>query len=192
MILRYLVPNQTEENRMKIFIFIPIAAFICSILSCSNDANKARFVQTEEYRHAPYTADTTKITKEYMATGYYLLADDLDGVKMRKEQSNEVYSIAKKPFVSVNNIMHCNIQFDSTEIGIEGILNMEFDEKGTQRFKDITGNPLYPYIAVVVANRLLYVVDVQAKISTGKSRVLLDGYSKEEMQAMADEIIKKR
>lgn len=189
--MKYLIPKPEGRERMKIFKLIP-AAFICSVLSCSNDANTDKYVQTDEYRHAPFTTDTTKVTKEYITTGYYLLADNLDGIKMRKEQSNEVYSIAKKPFVSVANILHCNIQIDTTDAGIDGTLNMEFDEKGTQNFKDITGNPLYPYIAVVVANRLLFVVEVQDKVTTGKARILINGYSKEEMEAMVDAISKKR
>jgi hypothetical protein len=69
---------------------------------------------------------------------------------------------------------------------------MELDEKGTQIFKDITGNPLYPNIAIVVANRLLYVVEVQSQIATGKTDILLEGYSKKEMQAMVDAINNKR
>lgn len=176
---------------MKFFVLIQ-AVFICSILSCSSDTNKVKSPQIEEYPHPPFTTDTTKITKEYIATGYYLLADELDGVKMRKEQSNEVYSIAKSPFVSVTNIVHCSLQFDTTETGLEGILNLEFDEKGTQSMKDITGNPLYQYIAVVVANKLLYVVEVQGKITTGKTRILLEDYSKNEMQSMVDAINKKQ
>jgi preprotein translocase subunit SecD len=176
---------------MKFLISIKIV-FTCSILSCSSDANKPKPLQKDEFRQPPYTKDTTKVTKEYIATGYYLLADNLDGIKMRKEQSNEVYSIAKKPFLSVDQILHCRLQLDSLGEGIHGIINIEFDEKGTQNFKDITGNPLYPYIAVAVANKLLYVVEVQAKITTGKADIILTDYSKKEMQAMVDEINKKR
>lgn len=176
---------------MKFLVLIQIV-FTCSILSCSNDTNKPKPLQTDEFRQPPYTTDTTKVTKEYIATGYYLLADNLDGIKMRKEQSNEVYSIAKSPFVSVTNIVHCSLQIDTTETGLEGIINMEFDDKGTQSMKDITGNPLYPYIAVVVANKLLYVVEVQGKITTGKTRILLDDYSMDEMQSMVYAINKKR
>lgn len=176
---------------MKFLSLIQIV-LTCSILSCSSDTNKPKPFQTDEFRQPPYTTDTTKVTKEYIATGYYLLADNLDGIKMRKEQSNEVYSIAKKPFLSVDNILHCRLQLDGLGEGIHGIINMEFDEKGTQNFKDITGNPLYPYIAVVVANRLLYVVEVQGNVTSNKADIILTDYSNKEMQAMVDEINKKR
>jgi hypothetical protein len=45
---------------------------------------------------------------------------------------------------------------------------------------------------VVVANRLLYVVEVQDKVTSSKARILMNGYSKEEMEAMVDAISKKR
>jgi len=64
--------------------------------------------------------------------------------------------------------------------------------KRAHKILNITGNPLYPYIAIVVANRLLYVVEVQAKTLTGKTNILLNDYSKEEMEAMVDAINKKR
>ncbi|HLZ85617.1 MAG TPA: hypothetical protein VKQ52_00200, partial [Puia sp.] len=72
-------------------------------------------------------------------------------------------------------------------------INIAFDEKGTQDLKEITGNPRYPYIAVVVANRLLAVAESQQqKVRTGTLRIMLDNYSKEEMQEMMDEANKKR
>lgn len=175
---------------MKIVVLIQIAG-ICLFFSCANGTRNIPSPPVEP--DGPiYSNDTTRITKEYVTTGFYLLADNVDGIKMRKEQSNEVYSIAKKPFVAVGNILHCSLQHDTTENGIESSIQIELDEKGTQRFKDVTGNPLYPNIAIVVANRLLYVVEVQAQISTGKTTILLNGYSKEEMEAMVDAVNKKR
>ena len=175
---------------MKIVVLIQIAG-ICLFFSCANDTRNIPSPPVESDRPL-YSNDTTKVTKYYVATGYYLLADNIDGIKMRKEQSNKVYSIAKTPFVAVDNIIRCSLQHDTTENGIESSIQMEFDEKGTQSLKDVTGNPLYPNIAIVVANRLLYVVEVQGQITTGKNRILLDGYSKEEMEAMVDAVIKKR
>lgn len=175
---------------MKIVVLIQITG-ICLFFSCANETHNIPPPPVESERPL-YSNDTTKVTKEYVATGYYLLADNIDGIRMRKEQSNEVYSIAKKPFVAVGNIMHCRLQYDTTEAGIETTLNMEFDEEGTQSFKNVTGNPLYPNIAIVVANRLLYVVEVQGEISTGKTRTFLDGYSKEGMESMVDAVNKKR
>jgi preprotein translocase subunit SecD len=169
-----------------------IAMITCSLIACSDSSTNARPPQTDEYSQPAYSTDTSKVTKGYVATGFYLMADNLEGIKMRKEQSNEVYSIAKTPFVAVDNIIHCSLQHDTTENGIESSIRMEFDEKGTQSFKDVTGNPLYPNIAIVVANRLLYVVEVQGQISTGKTTILLDGYSKEEMDAMLEAVNKKR
>jgi preprotein translocase subunit SecD len=176
---------------MKIFILIQWL-LICSLFSCTNDTKSNRQHQIDEFSRPPYSTDTSKLTKEYVATGFYLLADKLDGNKMRMAQSDEVYSIAKKPSVSVDNILQCSLQIDTTENGIQESINMELDEKATQDFKEITGNPLYPYIAVVVANRLLYVVENQEKVVSGKTRILIDGYTKEEMQAMVDAISKKR
>jgi len=119
---------------MKILIPLQLI-LICSFFSCANDTKNNRQPQIDEHSRPPYSTDTTKVTQEYVATGYYLLADNLDGIKMRKEQSNEVYSIAKKPFVSVENILHCRLQLDTLVGDIDGIINMEFDEKGTQNLK---------------------------------------------------------
>jgi hypothetical protein len=183
---------KTEEEKERAKLLLKMAnpmveGFKSSINATSNTQN-----QTDEYRTPPYSTDTSKLTKAYIATGFYLLTDKIDGIKMRKAQSDEVYKIASKPFVSVNNILHCSLQIDTTDNRILGSIIMDFDEKGTKDFINVTGNPSYPFIAVVIANRLLYVVENREKMTKGKMTVLLDGYSKEEMQSMVNEVKKKK
>ena len=111
---------------------------------------------------------------------------------MRQVQSDEVYTISPKPFVSVNNISHCSLKIDTTDNRILGNVMLDFDEKGTQDYIKVTGNPLYPFIAVVIANKLLYVVENREKMTKGKVTILIDGYSKKELEKMVNAVNRKK
>ena len=127
-----------------------------------------------------------------MPTGFYYLADKEDGVKMLKEQSNEVYKISRTPFVAVENIIRANLIKTKLESSISTSINMVMDNKGTQNLKQGTGNFAHPYIAVVIANRLLYVVENNYKIETGIMSIILVNYPEEVMEEMLDAIRNKR
>ena len=67
-------------------------------------------------------------------------------------------------------------------------MSLEFDAQGTEDLKDGTGNPQHPKIAVVIANKLLYVVDNDAKIETGRMQILLEGYSDQQLNRIKESI----
>ena len=74
-------PSSPQEVKMKTLIQVPLI-MISSLISCTNDTNNNKQPQLDEPHRPPYTTDTSKVTLEYVATGYYLLADNLDGVMM--------------------------------------------------------------------------------------------------------------
>lgn len=118
-------------------------------------------------------------------TGFYFLESDINnGVKIKKEGSNENYILSKTAFASVNNIIETKLVKTKLSQGDYTELCMKYDEKGTKDLAEGTGNILYPQIAVVVAGKLLYVIDNTSKIKTGVMCVGLIGYSQEEMQAI--------
>lgn len=127
----------------------------------------------------------------YLHTGFYFLSGEADGVKIRMEHSDKVFSLAKKPFASVYNIRQTELKKIPLAEGIITQLCLTFDSKGTEDIEINTGNPLHPKMAVIIANKLLYVVDNNFKIKTGVMCVILDGYSEQEMIAMREAVDKK-
>jgi len=138
------------------------------------------------------SADTSKPGKTYVPTGFYFLSKENEGVKMKKEQSDEIYTISKVPFVSVKNFLRAKIRKVPLEKDSSTILLIVLDNKGTKDFENASGNPLYSHFAVVIANRLLYVLENTAKIDTGILNIIVDGYSDFELKQMLDAINAKR
>lgn len=44
-----------------------------------------------------------------LKTGFYFLTDSLNGIKMHREHSDEVFFLEKTPFASVDNIVENNL-----------------------------------------------------------------------------------
>ena len=128
----------------------------------------------------------------YMHTGFYFLAEEKDGVKMKMESSNEIHTIAKKPFASVNNIAKTELRKNKLDDNtIITSLCMIFDAKGIKDIESNTGNPLHPKVAVIIANKLFYVFDNTAKFSTGIMCVILMNLSEKEMVELKKKVDEK-
>ena len=119
----------------------------------------------------------------YMPTGFYFVAEKGKGINMRLEKSDEIYTISPLPFAAVENIWKTKLE-KMLKDGDYTELCLTFDAKGTEDLAKGTGNPLYPKIAVIIANRLLYVVENTTSIKTGIMCVALVGYSEQEMENM--------
>ena len=137
------------------------------------------------------SADTTGLNHTYVTTGFYFPSVNNNGIKMKKDFSNEIYTLADKPFIGVNNIKYARVQKNKDEQGVYSFLNIVLDDQGTSKLKEVTGNPAYPLIAIVVGNRLLYVVQNKANITTGIMNIIVDGYSDKELKKMLDAISRK-
>ena len=179
---------------MRLYFFTLLILSIL-IFSCGNN-NESNYKPITANLNGIYTifnnSDTGKLGKRYMPTGFYYLADKENGVKMLKEQSKEVYNITPTPFVSVENIMRVNLVKTKLESGISTSINMVMDKKGTKDLKEGTGNFAYPYIAVVIANKLLYVVENHYKFETGVMSIILVNYSEKEIEEMLAAIKNKK
>ena len=145
----------------------------------------------ESYRNRN-SADSSKPGKTYVSTGFYFVSKENEGVKMKREQSDEIYNISKTPFVSVKNFLRARIRKVPLERGSSTALLIVLDNKGTKDFENASGNPLYSHFAVVVANKLLYVLENTAKIDTGILNIIVDGFSDFELKQMMDAINAKR
>lgn len=148
--------------------------------------NRDSHPPTVHVKHAKH--DSTS----YVASGFYFLEESGQGIKMRKDHSAEDYDISEKPFVSVKNILSASAQKNAIEGRGMYDVNIVLDNAGTKDFALGTGNPEHPYIAVVIANRLLYVVENTTQITTGKMQIMLVGYSEKEVNDMIDAIHHKR
>ena len=162
--------------------YLTICCILVLNLFCTNTPQN----RLHEKNNSITTGDST-----YLPTGFYFLSGEADGVKIRMEHSDKVFTLAKKPFASVNNIRKTELKKIPLPEGIITELCLTFDSKGTEDIEINTGNPLHPKMAVIIANKLLYVVDNNVKIKTGVMCIILDGYSEQEMIAMKEAVDKK-
>jgi hypothetical protein len=147
-----------------------------SVLYNLNDTSRFKLIDSSWVKN---------IDTNYMHTGFYFLTVEKNGIRKRQEKSDEIYIIAPKPFASVDNIIKTKLEknrLDNGEVYTE--LCLTFDAKGTKDLKEGTGNYLHPKMAVVIANKLLYIVDNNVNIKTGVMCIGLVDYSEEEMETM--------
>ena len=137
-------------------------------------------------------ANEKPVDTTYMPTGFYFLVEKGKGISMREEKSDEIYTISPLPFASVENISKTKLEKKHLKDEHFTDLCLTFDDKGTEDLAKGTGNPLHPKIAVIVANRLLYVAENTMSIKTGIMHVVLIGYSQKEMEKMLNSIDIKR
>ncbi|SRR5258706_8446714 len=166
----------------------PILILLFQIAACNPNASQAS-------ANIPVTGNagmSKQIDTAYVQTGFYFLSKTQDGIRMRKENSNEIYTITRVPFASASNIIKTELKRTKLKDGIYTELCMVFDAKGTKDLDKGTGNPLHPKIAVVIANKLMYVVDNSVNIKTGVMCIGLVGYSEQEMEAMQKVVDHKR
>lgn len=140
--------------------------------------------------------ETTPIEVDtaYVRTGFYHLTEGNDGIRKKSESDGKVYSLAKTPFASVDNISHTEIKFDKVEDKVYPNLCIQFDEKGTKDFAEGGSYPLHTKLAAVVAGKLIYVVEIrpESKITGGKVCMIILGISGQELAAMKRAVDKKR
>jgi hypothetical protein len=187
--------------------------FMLTLLTCIGRYNHANYAElranTEnQTKTAREPSDTTihppkllalikarsgkPVDTTYMATGFYFLADEGKEVSMRKDKSEEIYPISRLPFASVENISNTKLETTHLKDVDYTSLCITFDSKGTKDLAEGTGNPLHSKIAVVVANRLLYVVENTTSIKTGVMCLELVGYSEKEIEEMRNSVNIKR
>ena len=124
----------------------------------------------------------------YVQTGIYDIVDLKSGIVKPMEFSTLKYALSREPLVSVVNIEE--VSFVMAEEAPDGLNTMvlKFDSIGTEALKRITGNPDYPELGWVLANKLVYVVINKANITTGILNIFLDDYSEEELRTMVEAI----
>lgn len=163
------------------------------LLSCADNTAKNTHLQSKsnDNQQAIYP-DTTKSDSPYVFTGFYFLADNGQGIKMQRDHSTEVYNISEKPFVSTKNILRATAQKNVIEGRDTYGVTIILDNEGTKYLEQGTGNSSHTYIAIVIANRLLYVVENTSQIKTGIMQIILVDYSEKEVNEMIDAINQKR
>jgi len=166
-------------------------AMLLLLTACSANSGKTSANDSDTVNQTRKPA-LSGIKTTYMPTGFYYLADSLEGIKMRKRGSDEVYTIAPAAFASVKDIANTKLKKTYTDSGMYAELCMTFDSKGTHDLAAGTGNLLHPKMALVIANQLLYVVDNTAKIKTGIMYVDLEGYTDPELKTLQNEVDHKR
>lgn len=130
-------------------------------------------------------------SSRYMETGFYDVVDRHNGVRMHKEHSDELYYLKNTPFASVNHVVKARLFRHRLNGTIVPELDLSFDESGTKALRGI-GTPLHSTIAVVIANRLLYVITDAEAIQKGEMLISLENYSEDEVESMLNAVLHKR
>jgi hypothetical protein len=163
--------------------------FLLLFFSACSDGNVKSFHENYNTDNNTDTATLTEVTTTYMHTGFYNVVGDGKGVNMRKEKSDEIYSLSPTPFVSVNDVTKAELERTKLEDGMYTQLCLTFNAFGAQNMKEGTGSRKYAKIAFVIANRLLYVVENKNSIDGGNMCIGLVDYSEKEMQTMLNEVL---
>jgi len=160
--------------------------------SCGNNKNQDKNFAIE-HRSTPIinSSDTSKVDSSYVRTGFYFLTDIGKAIKMHMDHSNQDFYISQKPFVSVKNILRVNAQKNIIDGRTTWGVTLVLDNQGTKDLEEATGNSIYPKIAIVMANRLLYVVENSSKIKTGIMQIILIDYNQNEVDEMVNAISNK-
>ncbi len=159
-------------------IFFIVSSFALLVLGCADNENETK-VNSSAGTSAAVIDDS-----EYVCTGFYFLSDAPNTVVMQKVHSDETYAINRRPAVTVQNVVDAKLEKPHDQRYSYTDLSLTMDRDGATALKDLTGNPEYLYIAAVVANKLLFVVENSAKITGGKMTVSLVDFTDEEIRKM--------
>jgi hypothetical protein len=172
-------------------IIYPFLSLLLFLSACS-DGNVKSFHEKYDADSNTDTATATEVTTTYMHTGFYNVVGEGKGVNIRKEKSDEIYSLSLTPFVSLNDVTKAELQRTKLEDGIFTQLCLTFNDIGKRNLKEGTGSRKYAKIACVITNRLLYVVENKNSIDGGSMCIGLVDYSEKEMQIMLNEVQQKK
>lgn len=125
-------------------------------------------------------------------TGFYYLSPDKHGIEMSESGSGKIYYLEQEAFASVDHIASAAIEETKTNNDSYRELCMQFDSKGTMDFQNGTDNPQQRPIAVVVVNRLFYVISKSERITTGKVCIYANDISYDELLKMKKQIESKQ
>jgi len=99
------VAQKKRFYKMRILFMINLLLTFF-LFSCSNNTNRNKHISN----HADSYPNTPGNDSSYVATGFYFLAGEGQGIKMQKDHSTEVYTISKKAFASINNLSQATAQ----------------------------------------------------------------------------------
>lgn len=124
--------------------------------------------------------------KVYMRTGFYFLAKE-EGIEMKEEDTGRSYLLDSIPFVSRDNVTEVTYRKASGDEEPYDEICLILDDKGFENLKNVTDNSTRPRMAVVLANRLLYIVTLTHKITTREMCLYMD-FPKEKKDRLFEEV----
>jgi PsbP-like protein len=196
--------SQNGITRDMINYLIPLKGFSYMITFGTNKGRMSTYRPIFDKiakTFSPFPLDKAPDTKgiylsgsepKYLKTGFYFLEGMNKGIMMHKDLSDETYFLKDKPFASVENVIKARLLRTRISGSIYPVISMQFDENGTNDLRE--GTALPTKFAVVIANRLLYVIDNSgsSSIKTGVMQIILEDYSEEEAESMLNAILHKR
>ncbi|CAN5473892.1 hypothetical protein BH09BAC6_BH09BAC6_15860 [soil metagenome] len=125
-----------------------------------------------------------------LKTGWYYLEDRKNDYPMQLDKSDENYYINPNSIVLAKHFSKVGLE----DIKYEGKANqfvlIQFDALGTDAWSRATAKAFHKKLALIIDNRLVYVPQVNAQITSGVSALNRGNYSKKELQEFVD-IIRK-
>jgi hypothetical protein len=207
---RWFTYTRTQDGitRDMINYIIPSNGFAYMITFGSNAGTMGKYRQAFDnmvhtFRVNVYDKpDTTRLSDtaalllsdtslRYMETGFYDVVDRHSGVRMHKEHSDDLYYLKSAPFASVNHVVKARELRHRLNGTIVPELDLSFDEAGTKALRGI-GTSSHSTIAIVIANKLLYVISDAEVVQKGEMLIMLNDYSDSEIESMLNAVLHKR
>lgn len=159
---------------IKFLILLPLAACL------SNSSNNT-------VSSISLQADST-----FLRTGFYELSDSYNGLKKTEEYTGETVYLSPKPLTSVDDVIASKLTREHIDSGRVDGINLQYNAKGTAALSKFSANPDVHKTAVVIANRLMYIVEIKGHITTGNVSIYLSNQSEQEIEALRQLIEQKK
>lgn len=145
-------------------------------------------VETKALNYSEYNAEVKKtITKNdstTLCTGWYYILDSLHGFRRELYKSDKIYYLDPEPILTAKNIKSSEIYerffYGRKYFGIA----IQLDEDGTNSWSCATKNAGVKsvYIAFVLDNKLLLVLETNAHITNGRVDINRGDFSRQEVE----------
>jgi preprotein translocase subunit SecD len=120
-----------------------------------------------------------------LMTGWYCMSDTDSGFVRQLDKTDEFYAVNPFPILTAEDIM--TLAVDRNNRG-ELYLSMKFGKAGTEFWRVATGKSVGKNLALIVNDRLISTPYVNSEITAGVSAFGRTGCTKEEYEAIKQEI----
>ncbi len=123
-----------------------------------------------------------------LKTGWYYIEDSKNDCIRQLDKSDEKYYINPNPIVTAEHFSKLEIQAVAHNGVADQYLLIRLDSIGRSAWSIATGRAIYKKLALIIDDKLVFVPQVNAQITSGVSALNCGTYSKSELEAFASKI----